>query len=1041
MEQVRQASPSKSWDKSLSDQHADIHAEISEVVKDISADELRDPLAVVGPYGSGKTQLLYKIFSLSWENGVPALYTDAKSIIEGFKASDDDSIVDWLTERVQNQVERLDDGKMVNWVPHFASQRRRQKWLDETVSGADIDSSKQAVLLVDEAEQAYTSLQQQVGVDDENALRELLDEVTGVYQVWSFGFVSAYEILGEADFRRFKELRIPLLDRKNVYDKLEAANKPTKFTNAIWWLARGRAGWVNKLVDEMPNDSNAIINWFSNQVSKYEFFDSNLVDLSILNEFDQQSQRDDAKRSLLFLADGHDDWTIDAQKYVDVKQTSDQLFEIIIESTGDDNIGFSTSQMIERSLDRVLRSLSTNRWQSSETVSDNEFLPATLFTEEQEFEALLRIIRFNITSFEPRGEDRDEAIELIREIDPSEIRSAWTLETPEIYEFEDRSVHTTRPSIIVEAYPSIAVDPSILSDYNTERLLKEQTEPIQIDPGIRTNHVDAEVKYCPTERAYQAGIQDVYESTNIPATTLLVLPDTSETDNWNTRVDISELEDFGKISIVERGSKRLRDFLLHFGNHLEKNNISDSIITEEYKDQAIDRVPDSNESKRQIIDTIDTLYRQVDRITTSEARQARDQFKKLYTIPGNEYPVWGDPDLEGESPFWHYPGRGGSISITGVTYAIAVWRGGIDGKEYTSLPAHLEDGYDQGFVHKRDFRFKQVLDLVFTSNGFGDRTETKRSEFTTDSGGLQPALQRLQELLYWISTESNKTNLSKLSQQLRSIDTDPDEISVWNESQFEYTQAPALLWGLLLDKLANDNPGDVIDRLQGQLDRIETMSAELEAAKREIELLNGKLSPPDEYGGAVQVNKTNIERFQTNLDNIRTDLDHLITEIDRSTIQATIGSVFNIIVNRYLEYTDVFFNKLEPIYSEELLVRTGELKNTFEQIMSIISEADQLTYDTSISSGELEEQLDIIAEDIFAFNDIMNTDEIELDDIKQLKDLADHTDDHLSTLSSLLQSLQDLRQQQERRIEETNELLDIAEDFLKEVTEEPASQQ
>jgi len=1025
---IRQASPEKSWDRNLSPQHDEIYSDIFSSIQNVAQGSTEDPRAIVGPYGSGKTQLLYEAFNISWEEAqIPALYTDAESILRGFEASDSNDITAWLSDRVRDQVAQLNEGKSVSWLPNFASKARRERWLNSTVKETEIAEDEICVLLVDEIEQAYDSLRKQMDTDDENTFRGLLDDVEGVYQIWSFGLVSAYEILGEADLRRFKELRVPVLDTEDVYRQLEQNNKPTGLANGIWWIARGRAGWVNKLVDELPNEESDILDWFD-RVSDYEFFDTNPVDQTVIRDHleGKTESWDNARRSLLFLSSGYDEWEIAQSNFVPVENAADILLNIIIK---DSDLTARAARILERNLERVLMNLSTNRWSGGESEPNLSKLPVRIFTQESEIEGILTLARYHITSFEPREDARGNAIELLRDVKPGDIIDNWSLQDPDIRE---GSVHTTRPSIVVQAYPSIAVDPSILTNKSTEDLKQEIETPIDIDPGIRTEHLDVYIKYCPTKRTFEHALDRVRNSKEIPSTFVVIKPDTSEARDWEPGGFADDLEELSRLSILYRGSARLQGFLLQFQEYLSQIDGA-TLITEEKKETAVE-----NETVRQRIDTVETLYNQVDRIATTSAREARDSFVSTYSLPEKDQPVWANPDLESTDPFWHY-GRTTSISVIGLSYALAVSRGQWDSsREYLDIPDTLTTGYDRDYVNQSEFRLKQFLDLIFTADSFGRQMQRKREEFGTADGTKKSALRRLQKLLFYIIDTAEDLERSQIQEEITNIDTNPDEVRVWAESQFERQQGRALLWGLLLDGFAEENKEAVVSRIDATTSKLQNINNEVSNVQTEIDLLNEELSPPEDLGQSVSIKVRELEDYRSNMESLSESLEMLGEDVRNNTGQTTIGLVFAIISGRYTDLLDTSLeDMIDPVYEYNVLSNVENLKSRFNQIRRQVRDEDHLTTHTTLSQQEIQEQLNIIGDSIFDFKKPLGTSSLDLDDLEAIERLANKAEQDLTEIRALSNAVDELSESQNERIREQEVLIEETDELLSDVVDRP----
>lgn len=236
----------------LSDQHEAYLKQIDAYVGALSKGNKNVPrIAVVGPYGQGKTQLLFHIMKLTFQNGGTAIYTHADRIVRLIerKIGPDGAILPselppLLKEAILDDLKNLDkkdslllitDPEVVDYVKgHVAS-----------------DPSKNfQVLLVDEIEQAYEFLQQKIQTSDRNPIRSLLDSKE-VYTVLAFAPRSIYEYKlgatlgeGEAERSRFETFYLPPVTSQQTKKFLNIPDKG--FANFLWWMSRGRARFLIK---------------------------------------------------------------------------------------------------------------------------------------------------------------------------------------------------------------------------------------------------------------------------------------------------------------------------------------------------------------------------------------------------------------------------------------------------------------------------------------------------------------------------------------------------------------------------------------------------------------------------------------------------------------------------------------------------------------------------------------------------------------------------------------------------------------------------
>jgi hypothetical protein len=209
-------------------------------------------IAIVGPYGQGKTQLLFHILKKTFEKGAIALYTHAdiivKFIVQQFGQNGKilpSDLPTLLRKAIVKDLKNIQLGKFENLIlthPDVA------QWTKEHLP--DTDSNSPLVLLIDELEQAYETLQSKIESSDRNPIRGLLDS-REVYAILAFAPRSIYEYKmgasfgeGEAERRRLDVFNLPPVSAAEIKNFLGIDERG--FANFIWWLSRGRAGLAIK---------------------------------------------------------------------------------------------------------------------------------------------------------------------------------------------------------------------------------------------------------------------------------------------------------------------------------------------------------------------------------------------------------------------------------------------------------------------------------------------------------------------------------------------------------------------------------------------------------------------------------------------------------------------------------------------------------------------------------------------------------------------------------------------------------------------------
>jgi len=243
---------------------SELHQKYSERIEEylsryVKGDKNIPKIAVVGPYGQGKTQLLFHILKKTFEKSGIAFYTHADLVvrlIEQQRGQDGkilpSDLPTQLKRAILKDLENIRLGKLENLVlvhPDVV------EWTKGRLP--DTDANGPLVLLIDELEQAYEILQSKIESSDRNPIRGLLD-AREIYTVLAFAPRSIYEYKmgaafgeGEAEKRRLDVFNLPPVSSAEIKKFLGIEERGV--ANFIWWLSRGRAGLAIKAFNNSRN--------------------------------------------------------------------------------------------------------------------------------------------------------------------------------------------------------------------------------------------------------------------------------------------------------------------------------------------------------------------------------------------------------------------------------------------------------------------------------------------------------------------------------------------------------------------------------------------------------------------------------------------------------------------------------------------------------------------------------------------------------------------------------------------------------------------
>ena len=223
---------------------------------------------VVGAIGAGKTQLLTHLYKYSYtEVSQPALFLSLGELIDllepeiGYPEETQSISQEQFHSEVEKIVERelarvheavssggelssdlflLDAGRVSDVEGYADLLGISVDRLTEITSQSD-----EVTLIVDEMEESYARLEELIR-STTGPLRGTVDKIQSgkskFYLIGGFGYASVHEI-GEAEYRRVETLTLPIIKPDNI-DDIFGETLPLAQRNFIWWMSRGRPGWL-----------------------------------------------------------------------------------------------------------------------------------------------------------------------------------------------------------------------------------------------------------------------------------------------------------------------------------------------------------------------------------------------------------------------------------------------------------------------------------------------------------------------------------------------------------------------------------------------------------------------------------------------------------------------------------------------------------------------------------------------------------------------------------------------------------------------------
>ena len=253
--------------KHLSDRHKEIDDWLVRMLDEYAKNRTEHfAYAIIGTFGSGKTQLLYYIHKCVKEKEMLPLYFIAEDLFKEvlksreifaqdriFTPGDLYNLIEEKINQLKKALSIKDDLRVKEIVdPRGKLEKDAPEVLEMLVrdfSNTNFENLK-VVLLVDELEGQYGILQDKVQTRDRSPLREWL-ESKSYLKFLAFAPAGIYE-LGGADRDRVKRIVLPPADIDYVREKLI---KEIGLSNASWWLSRGKARQLFKACELLREKS------------------------------------------------------------------------------------------------------------------------------------------------------------------------------------------------------------------------------------------------------------------------------------------------------------------------------------------------------------------------------------------------------------------------------------------------------------------------------------------------------------------------------------------------------------------------------------------------------------------------------------------------------------------------------------------------------------------------------------------------------------------------------------------------------------------
>lgn len=995
--ETRKASLEKEWEP-LTATHERELSRAEESFDEFEVGEAVDPLALVGAYRSGKTQLIYHLFNQSWKRGIPAFYIgDPGSMLKQFGKSDVDDLNDWIEEQIAAQLAAYagGDADEIEWFPNVNRESKRE-YIDQVADVVDEDDTPQTALFFDEVEQSYRAFIEAMDKDDDNPLRKINDGLQDSIKIWSFGMISAFEFIGEADWGRMKEIRIPPLEVHDVRNLLEERRPDaTDLANTIWWLARGRTGIIIKLIDELPADPQAdAIDWVED-LADADFRDTRLIN-NLWTELDREDW-DAATTTVLFREDGFEPWMISGDKALTAEQAQEIAVNIIKEEFGFEQTDTQRDAIaiLDRNIERVCYGLA---------IGEEELIPQYGFSDEREGHAFLNLVTNMAVSFEPASDARKIALEAL-EAGEGAFHTQWMYKASE-KELTDQAVVTASPKYVHDAFPPIAVNPARVSESPQDELEEQMERGLTLHTRTPDNEL-VNVKFCPTKDTFRSELSELTNGYDISEPLVLVTPEELSIEGLVTD-EVQTYQRHRLLNIEEYQSNRFWTFVVNLFGRLQSEGIGDAYkIDKQIKDELLGVV-----GEREVRNTIETLYDQLHQVANDEIRTFAAKYREAYSLANTDTLLWKEERVQGDRPYWS---NGKFVESTIALSHLPVFGPEYEsGRQYSNLHSYLETAISEDLVSggQNGFAFTDYLDDLFTQSGYSGSVTTERKHYREGSG-LAPAVKQTQGALTALA------NLTDVSSIIQAID-DPDvkvadgQVPVLGMSNLSHLTY-GLLRALLICGLTTGSDPDI-----DVAARLKTVIADLKREKEtvgeyieDMEQLNETLSPPDcaDVGSWIQIEANRLNQYESNLNSIINRAQDLKEKCEADSTAAPIGYHYWFLLKIYQE--DIS-DKIDDLQSDVNQADVAEIEDAialFEHVYDSAEESEAIGMHFS-SREALLSRLKDYGNTVFALEEELGATSLSIpEDQEKLANLNEAVGTHTRDLSQLQQDLESIESQ------------------------------
>jgi predicted nucleic acid-binding Zn-ribbon protein len=1015
---TRKASLGREW-RPLTDEHERQLKRAEGSFSSFANGEEVDPLALVGAYRSGKTQLIYHLYNDAWDRGIPAFYIgDPGEMLTEFTNSEETDLNSWIQEQIDEQLTALAENNPseIHWFPNADTETKRE-FVENHANDIDSDKPVKTALFFDEVEQSYREFIRAMDKDDDNPLRKINDGLQDSIKVWSFGMISAFEFIGEADWGRMREIRIPPLEVGDVRELLEDQRPDaTELANVIWWLSRGRTGLIIKLIDGLPKDiETEAVDWLR-ELASANFRNTRPIN-NLWTDLDRNNW-EQAINAILFLQDGLESWQVEQREALSATQCQHLAINIL-----KDEFSFDQTEEHQDALEILDRNV--KRVFSGLAVTEESLFPTFGLSDKEQADAFLSLVSDMTVSFEPASAARSTAIEALDESE-GVFHTNW-IERASKADAVDQYVVTAAPKTVQAAFPPIAVNPERVSDGPTDQFREDMEKGLSVQTGVPANE-SVTIRFCPTVHSFEAELTELTNSYDITDPTILVVPE----DDGFDRPDDSKVDVYSRHQLLEiesYQSNRFWTFIVNLYGRLEEEGLSNPYTVDgNKKAELLSRC-----DEREVRNTIETLYDQLQQVAIDKIEKLENAYRDTYSLPNTNALLWEEERLNSGKPYWS---NGEFVESTiALSYLPLFGPEYEPTRDYSKLYKQLKYAIDKDLVagNKGGFQFKSYFDDLFTQSGYSESVATERTHYE-ENGQLAPAVKQTRDALTALAKLNDvSTIIGKLDDP--DIDLRNGQVPVASVSGLTHL-GYGLIRALLISGLTTgtDSEIDLKARLRTVISDIESEITTIEDYKHQVESRNDQLTSPNtaDVGKWIDIKVSRLDQYETNLEQVRNGVKDLINKIEADSSASPIAYHYWFLLDIYVDDISEQIDDLESQIAAASVDGITDAVRLFESIHAMVADEDfiDLVFE---SRQSLLSRVEDYGDRVFNLESHLGYTELSIpEDNEDLQTLNDTVDGHITHLSSLESDLEKLQSESAELEEELDESREVLMDLLTE---------